>query len=372
MARKPSSLEYYKALLKELASPEIKPVYAFFGEESFFHDRLQEAAIALIPEEARDFNLDILYGQEVSVDKLIGICRSYPMMAERRAVVVRDFMKMFEASPADSADAEEGQAADNDRQVVLKKGGGQDDLIAYLQQPNPTTLLVLINEKRPAANTRLGKALKKNKLITPQTFEPVPDYLLQQWITQWASREHDLQFEDQAAQLLAYHVGNNLQQLTVEIEKLATYRQNGGAITDEDVRSVVGLSREFTMFNLSDALLERQTEKAMFIAQHMINQADSSAGEVIKMIGFLYATFGRIWHIQRLSRKGLTPDQIRDAAGISSTYYYDKLVKAGRNFPPGTCPRVFEIILDADKAIKGFGKETPEAIFLMTVKKITT
>ena len=364
MARKPTSLEHYKALLREFQSPDVKPVYALFGEETFFLDRLQDAAIDLIPEEARDFNLDILYGQDITVDKLIGICRSYPMMAERRTVIVRDFMKMF----TDNRDATEEEDSGD---IPGAPAGSQDDLIAYLKQPSPATLLVLTNEKRPSGNTRLGKAFKNSKTLTWHTFEPVPDYRLQQWITEWAGGEHQLEFEDNAAQLLGYHVGNNLQQLTAEIEKLKNYRKDEGPITEQDVRQVVGLSREYTMFDFSDALFARQTDKAMFIAHQILRKADSPPGEVIKMIGFLYTTFGKIWHIQRLARKGLTPDQIRETVGVNSRFYYDKLVKASRQYPLESCPWLFEVLLDADRSIKGFSKETPEAILLMTVKKMT-
>lgn len=367
---KSSSLEHYRALLKEFEENNTKPVYGIFGEESFFLDRLQDAAIALIPEESKDFNLDILYGQDLTIENLIGICRSFPMMAEKRVVIVREFMKIFSKNPGQNIT---GQENDDDNAPGSTAGGSGhvEDLVSYLNQPNPTTLLLLVNEKRPASTTKIGKALKKSERVTSQTFEPVPDYRLQQWITDWAKTEHQLEIADTAIQLLAYHVGNNLQQLTVEIEKLSTYREGDRAISEKDVREVVGLSREYTMFEFSDALMERQREKAMFIAQQMITKAESPAGEVIKMIGFLYASFGKIWHIQRLNRKGLSPDQIREQVGVNSTFYFKKLNRAGRNYPLGVCPGLFETLLDADKAIKGFSKETPEAILLMTIKKIT-
>ncbi len=378
MTRKSTSLDQYNTLLEEFRSGKIKPVYAFFGEETFFSDRLQEAAISVIPEEARDFNLDILYGQEVTVDKVIDICRSYPMMTERRAVIVRDFMKMFTETvqnPGESKDKPLREVAGKEADAAgdgVGGSGSMDDLIAYLDRPNPSTLLMLINDKRPSATTRLGKALKQGKTLTANTFEAVPDYLLKDWITGWASAEHHLPFKDDAAQLLGYHVGNHLQQLTVEIEKLSNYRKDGGAITNEDVRQVVRLSREFTIFNFSDALLERKTEKALFVAHHMIQNAEFASGEVIKMIGYLYTTFGKIWHIQRLLQKGWKASEIRKETGVNSTFYYDKLCKAGNNYPVTTCPRVFEILLDADRAIKGFSRETPEAILLMTIKKLTS
>lgn len=381
MARKSSSLELYQSFLEELRSSDVKPVYAFFGEETFFIDRLQDAAVETVPEESRDFNLDILYGQDVKANSVIDMCRSYPMMAERRVVIVRDFMKMFSdrksgsgGEPAGMLSSGEDQQKGGSNEISLDDAspqGSRDDFAAYLKQPNPTTLLFLTNDTRPAQHSALGKALKKGKTVTSHTFEAVPDYKIQQWITDWASAEHNLEFDSGASQLLAFHVGTNLQQLTVEIEKLSNFREDKGAITESDVRQVVGLSREYSLFEFQDALLEKNRDKTMVIAHQMLKTADNATGEIFKMIGFLYSTFGKIWLIQRLSRKGLTQGQIRKEAGINSSFYYDKLVKAGRNYSLEECPMVFETLLDADKALKGFSRETPEAIWLMTIKKLT-
>ncbi|MFO8028820.1 MAG: hypothetical protein R6U28_03085 [Cyclonatronaceae bacterium] len=402
MAKKSSSLADFKAYLDELKGTDLKPVYAFFGEEAFFLDRLQDAAIDVIPEEARDFNLDVLYGLEVKVDKVVSICRSYPMMAEKRAVVVRDFMKMFDhrpsgTDPSSGGDTESPSSLPRDVDRIgagagLSAGGGErapgsdtgseigaggsggslDDLIAYLKQPNPSTLLFLTNEKRPAANSRIGQALRTGKLVTSHTFDLVDETQLPRWIVDWGAMEHNLQFEETAVQLLAFHIGNHLQQLTVEIEKLAASRGGDRPVSDRDVRELVGLSRDYTMFEFQDALFERDTEKAMAIAHQMMKRSDNPAGEVIRIISYFYTTFGKLWLIQRLSRKGLTPVQIREETGIKSTYYYNKLARAGRNYPLSVCPWLFEVLLDADKAIKGFSRQSPEAILLMTVKKITT
>jgi DNA polymerase III subunit delta len=371
MAKRSSSLNDFKAFLEEFQGPEIKPVYAFFGEETFFLDRLQDAAIGVIPEESRDFNLDVLYGDEVKADKVITMCRSYPMMAERRAVIVRDFMKMFDPRRSDqeTSDNESGEIS---LDAPDGGSGAMDDFVGYLKQPNPSTLLFLTNARRPAANTRIGAALKKSKTMTSHTFEPVDEMQLPKWIMEWAAMEHQLAFDDQAVQLLAFHVGNNLQQLTVEIEKLASGREKDQSVTDADVRKLVGLSREYTMFDFQDALFDKNTDKAMMIAHQMMKRADNQAGEVIRIISYLYAIFGKLWHIQRLARKGLTPVQIREAAAIKSTFYYDKLMRAGRKYPLASCPWLFEVLLDADKAIKGFSRQAPEAILFMTIKKITS
>ncbi len=370
MAKRSTSLSDFKAFQEEFRGPEIKPVYAFFGEETFFLDRLQDAAIGVIPEESRDFNLDVLYGDDVKVDKVVTMCRSFPMMAERRAVIVRDFMKMFDPRQGESEPSD-----DDPGEISLDApgggGGSVDDLVAYLKQPNPSTLLFLTNPRRPAANTRIGAALRKSGTVASHTFEPVDELQLPKWIMAWATMEHQLSFEDQAIQLLAFHVGNNLQQLTVEIEKLSSGREKDRPVTDSDVRKLVGLSREYTMFDFQDALFDKNTDKAMMIAHHMMKRADNPSGEVIRIISYLYTTFGKLWLIQRLGRKGLTPEQIREVTAIKR-FYYDKLARAGRRYPLATCPWLFEVLLDADKAIKGFSRQTPEAILLMTIKKITS
>lgn len=380
MAKKTTSLEFYRSFREEIRSSSVKPVYAFFGEETFFIDRLQEAAIEVVPEASRDFNLDVLYGLDVKVNSVVDICRSYPMMAERRVVIVRDFMKMFSEKGGENAESATALSAESGEKNVSgeislddasSSRGGQEDLAAYLKQPNPATVLFLTNETRPSQHSSVGKALKKSKVVTSHTFEAIPDYMLQQWITEWAASEYNMQFEDSAAQLLAFHVGANLQQLTVEIEKLSNYREDKGAIENEDVRQVVGLSREYSLFEFQDALLEKNREKTMVIAHQILRMADNATGEIFKMIGFLYSTFGKIWLIQRLSQKGLTPDQIKKQTGINSKFYYEKLVRAGRNYSLGDFPMMFEILLDADKALKGFSRESPEAIWLMTIKKLT-
>lgn len=370
MAKQPSSLDLYHAMREELKKGGLKPVYAFWGEESFFLDRLQEAVLDSVLPENRDFNLDLLHGDEISADKVVDICRSYPMMAEKRTVIIRDFLKLFESSSGNRSDSEKISASEDDKQQMGLKSK-KEMLVSYLKNPNATTLLILLDKKSPPAHSDLYKALKKNKFVTSVNFGLIPEQRLSRWIHEWASATHQLLFQDDAADLLAYHVGNNLRQLTIEIEKLSNRVKKEHAVTVDEVNELVGLSREFSMFNFLDALLEKETEKSMFIANHMIYHSDSETGEVIKLIGFLYTTFGKIWQIQRLIRKGLRPNQIQEETGIKSRFYFNKLNRAGQYYPLDTFPWIFESLLDADKSIKGLSKEPPLSVMLLTIKKIT-
>ncbi|MEX1136401.1 MAG: DNA polymerase III subunit delta [Balneolales bacterium] len=354
---KPSSLDTYKNLIQQLKSGKVQPVYFLCGQETFFLDRIQDQFTDMVPKESRDFNIDILYGQDATLDQVLSISKSYPMMAEKRMVVVRDFSRLFDTKEVDD---EENTA----------RNAGPDDLLAYIKNPNPTNMLILIDEKAPSGNTRLGKGLKKGENVGYHEFPFVPEHQLPGWISGWVKHTHNGNIEPDASQLLASHLGHNLLQLTVEIEKLATYKKQGEAINQEDVRSIVGLSREFTIFELQDAVTARDMENALYIAEQILRLADSIPGEVIKTIGFFYSMFSNVWQIQRFRAKNCPDKQIMKEIGVGSSFYFNKLSDISKSYHYQETLGIFEALLDADKAVKGFSKLDHEAILLMTIKKI--
>lgn len=353
MAKK-TSIEIFKGLVTELKSNSAKPIYFCCGEEVFFMDRIQESVVSRVPESERDFNLDIMYGQDTNVDRILSIIRSFPMMAEKRVVLIRDFFGLSQL-----------------REQADDKPGSLDDLIPYLENPNPSTLLVLMDEKKPNGNTRFGKAVKKNKNVGYYEFNSVPEYRLPEWIAEWAMVNHKKQFDPVAAQYLAQFVGDNLLQLTSEIDKLCTYKKEGEPITQQDIRELVGISKDYTIFELKDAIIKRDTAKSLFIADQILRLSDSITGEVIKSVGFFYSMYSNIWQILRLKERGLSPDQIQSKIGISSRFYFNNLMSDARSYRIQDMALIFEALLDADKAIKGFSKMDPSSIFFFMIKRIT-
>ena len=134
--------------------------------------------------------------------------------------------------------------------------------------------------------------------------------------------------------------------------------------------AVVRLSREYTVFELQDAISARQLDKALFIADQILRLSDSIPGEVIKLIAFLYSMFSNIWQIQKLRSKRITDQQIMKETGIGSPFYFKKLTGTAQAYSYQETLEVFETLLDADKAVKGFSNLDHEAVLLMTIKKI--
>ncbi|TYP95446.1 DNA polymerase III, delta subunit [Fodinibius salinus] len=350
MAKK-TSIELYSEILDELHSEERKPVYFFYGDEEFFLDKLQEAVEELIPEDQKDFNFDLLYGRDVSPEKVLSIIRSYPMMADQRIVILRNFSELKSYAATD--EGYEGEV---------------NDLIPYLEQPNPTTLFVCIDTQKPSGRSKIGKAFKKHAGF--HEFEEVPDYRLPDWIIAWARDQHGKKIAPPAAQMLSQYVGNNLKLLSTEIDKVCTFMDTSETIKESHIKKVIGLYREYSVFELKDAVIERNLEEALFIAEQMLQHSKANTGEIIRSVGFFYNVFSNIWQIRRLAGQGSSKQQVQNTLGISNNWYFNKLWEDASAFKLAEMPRIFEALLDADRASKGFTKMDPPTIFLLLIKRI--
>ncbi len=349
-----NSIKKYQKALKELTDPgKQKPVYYFCGEETFFLNRLQKSAEALVAKEHKDFNQDIFYAREKEPEEVLGIIRSFPMMTEKRVVIVRDFLSLNITSYQKTG-----------------SGGGLESFIPYFEQPNPSTLLVLIDAKRPNGRTKIGKAIKKGKHVGYYEFKEVKDYLLPDWIISWTSAHHNKTLEPQAAQILAQLVGSNLQVLSTEIDKASTFVDTSEKITTADIKKILHSYREYSVFELKDAVFDKVLEKAFFIVEQMLQHTKNTAGEIIRSVGFFYNVFSNVWQIRWLSSKGKTKSQVQQALGISNSWYFNQLWKDASSFEVKDMPRVFEALVDADSAAKGFTKMDSSSIFLLMVKRI--
>ena len=348
---KPTSIDFFKETRKSIRFAEQrKPVYFFYGEEQFYMDKLQEEITKLIPPEQRDFNYDLIYGRDASPQQVLSIARSFPMMSELRVVIVRDFLQL--------KSAEEGD-------------GALSDFEHYVNTPNPSTILCLIDSKRPDGRTSFGKSLSnKNSHVKASYFEYLPDYKLPDWAIAWAKEVYNKELDARAAQILTQLVGNNLQLLSTEIEKVCTFVDTESRVSLDDVKKIIGSYREYSVIELKDALFQRNLEKSLGIAEQMLLKSNIDAGEVIRTVGFFYSVFSDVWQISRLKEKGLNKKQIQSELGIKKDYLFNYKWQDASQFQFSEMPRIFEALMDADRSAKGFSTLDTPSILLLLIKRI--
>ena len=349
MARKSTSADHYQTVLAQIQSGSLKPVYYLYGEEEFYLDQLVDKFSNLLPAHEKDFNFDLLYGQDITPAKALSIARSFPMMAERRVMIIRNFLQT-------------AKFADGD--------GELNDFIAYFENPNPSCLLVLFDTGKPAGNTKIGKALSKNEHVGFHHFEPLPDYMISDWVMSWAKLHFKKKIDPSAALLLSQFVGNNLQLLSTEIDKVCTYVDTKTEINEADVNKIIGSYREYTAIDLKKAVIKRDLESALYISEQMLQHIKTDTGELIRLVGFFYSVFLNIWQIRRLTEKGLSKEEVKSHLEVSNSWYFDRLWSDASNFRYSDMPRIFEALLDADKSIKGFTTLDSTSVLFLLVKRM--
>jgi|SRR5690349_3834517 len=233
-----------------------EPVYLLYGDEDVLKDEAIRALIAAAVGESSDFNLDVRFAADLTPESFHALVNTPPMLAERRAVVVRGV-----------------------EQLGKRKTQLRDEVVRYLAAPNPTTVLVLVVAAGEEPDPDFVRA-SASVDMEPLAAERVPRWMQHRATTLGITLAPD------AAELLVKAVGNDLTTISRELEKLAGLAAGTGRpVTAEDVSSLVGVHRGETVFDLVDAALERRVARAAQLVEPVLEQAGMSGVKVVSLLG---------------------------------------------------------------------------------------
>src|SRR6266568_135675 len=246
------------ALLRSLkkGAPPPETVYVLYGDEDVLKDEAVRMLVDAAVGSSRDFNLDMRYALDLSPESFHALVNTPPMLAERRAVVIRGV-----------------------EQLGKRKTKLRDEVLRYLATPNPTTLLVLVVAAGEEPDPDILRASTATRL----------DALAAERIPRWLQHRATtlaLTLASDATDLLLKAVGNDLSTLSRELEKLASLTVGGGrSVTADDVSNLVGVRRDETVFDLVEAALERRVARAAQLVEPVLEQAGMSGVRIISLLG---------------------------------------------------------------------------------------
>ena len=251
-------------IIQELKKGAFKPVYWLEGEEPFFIDKVVEyAEKRILNESEAGFNLSVFYGRDADWTAVINACRRYPMFAEKQVVLLKEaqFMKDIEK------------------------------LESYIENPLSSTILVVAyKQKKVDGRSKLAKLLKqKGELLTTKK---IFDSELPNWVLSFANEE-GFQINPKAVHLLVDHIGNDLSRLANEIEKVQINLTDRKVITEDDIETFVGISKEYNAFELQHALTQRNMTRCLQIIQYFEN--NPKALPIMVLLPTLYSFFSKAY-----------------------------------------------------------------------------
>ena len=332
-----------RALIDDARNGVFKPVYILMGDEPYYPDLVCQAIIDnCVDEFGKDFNETICYGADVTAEQVVTAARRFPMMADRQLVVVKEaqMMKTLE------------------------------DIAVYCNEPLDSTVLVLLLHKATVDKRKaLYKAAQKAGVVLDSP--ALRDYEVPAWISSYY-RERGLQIDPEAASLLAESVGTDLSTIALETDKLLKNLPEGAkSVSVADIEKNVGISRQFSIFELTKELSYKHASKALTIAAHLGNAARFAMPQAVSA---LYMHFYRILKYGALLARGgaPTPDEKASALAGVNPYFYKEYDTAVRNYPLPKAMAVISLLCEYDYLGKGGdgGAATPGELMVELTAKI--
>jgi DNA polymerase-3 subunit delta len=330
------------ALDAAIRQGQYPPLVFLFGEEDFLvEEALGRVLTAAVDESLRDFNFDVLFGSEVTLNEIVERAQAYPLMAERRVVVVKDIDRAF---------------------AVRGKPDPQSPFMSYLASPLESTVLVITAATGDFLKGKTGAKPPFDSLIKAASavhFKKVYDREVPGW-TSARIRARGKEIAADALELFVGYSGDSLRVVASEIEKLFTFVEDRKKITAEDVRNVVGVSRTYNVFELQKAVGARDLERSTEIAERMLRSGEAPQ----LMLTMLTRYFTIVWRLAELRTRMRDQNELARSVGVAPFFVGEYLATAGR-YSPSQIQNAFEALLQADVALKSTNIDPSIALQMM-------
>jgi DNA polymerase-3 subunit delta len=188
---------------------------------------------------------------------------------------------------------------------------------AYVDNPQPSTILVVsYKEKKVDGRSRLAKVLKeKGELLSTKKLY---DNQLPEWATE-VIRKKGFTITQKALVLLVDHIGNDLNRIANEIDKLSVNVVNRKEITEDDIESYVGVSKEYNVFELQNALARKDLSGCIRIIQYF--DSNPKAAPIQLVLPAIYNFFSKVYQLFGLS--GAADKEMAAALGVNPFFIKD-------------------------------------------------
>jgi DNA polymerase-3 subunit delta len=338
MAAKKSDEISFEELESSIRQKRFKPLYYFFGEEDYSIDELTKLIIKnSLDEGTKSFNLDVIDTNSVNAKELVALASSYPMMSDRRVILVRDVNRFF--------------MSETNREIMQR----------YFQNPSMTTIMVMVGNK-PDGRTAVMKTLKENGILLE--FKSLYDNQIPAWITKHAG-DFGKKISGEGAELLAQYVGNSMREIHSELEKLSIYVANKSTIDEQDVNALIGVSKVYNIFALQKSIGEKNISKSMIILENMLDNGEQSLGIIVMLAKY----FQKLWILKCTQFQ--SDAEVASVFGISP-FFVKEYRNAVSNYKINEIENSFSALLEADEALKTSSSEERMSMTLLLYKIMKT
>lgn len=323
----------YEQVMLDLRRGNYAPAYVLYGEEPYYIDQVcSYVEQNALDDMAREFDQVVLYGKDLpgtDISPAIAQVRSFPMMGDKKVVIVKE--------------------AQN-----IKKWEALD---LYMKNQSPSSVLVICYKYGNVdARLKVWKEFEKQGGVMMKS-DCLRDYQVAKWISDYIARKNEelrqngdeVSIDPRVTQLLASSLGTDLTKIVGALQKLLDGRPEGVHVIDPAlVERNVGISKDFNVFELQDALIKGDVVRANRITQYFASSKDHP---MVKELGILYGFFQNLmlyhYYPVKSDEKGIA------AALKISPFFVKDYAAAAKRYPAGKTFKIVGYFREIDARSKG-------------------
>lgn len=319
-------------ILSDLQRKNYSPVYFLMGEEPYYIDVISDyIQNNVLDDSEKEFDQTILYGKDVEISMVINAAKRYPMLAPYQVLIIKEaqLIKVW------------------------------DDLTYYLQNPLKSTILVFCY-KYGTPDRRKKWVLEIGKTGVVYESAKLRDYEIASWITKYC-KSKNVAIEDKAVAMLSEFLGTDLSKLVNELDKLIlTKPSSAKSISPEIVEKNIGISKDFNVFELQAALINRDVVKANRIIRYFAE--NKKANPLVVVLSQLFKFFSdlMIYHYLSDKSQGIVASELK-----INPYFVKDYQNAAKVFGAWKTMNIISWIRETDAKYKGIDNPSTDEGDLM-------
>lgn len=302
----------------ELSKGKLQPFYSLAGEENYFRDKLLDRITSRVFQNPgmKGFNFYRFFGNEHSLADVVSASLSMPMPGSDKLIIVKDFEKL--------------------------KIPNEADFEKFLKSPAQGNITVFCYDS--LEKTELNKLLKAHTQII-NCVSP-KDYQIPGWAKEYCSGI-GYTIDADAAQFLADQVGVHLLILEQEIIKVISFKTEDKKISIDDIALTLGVSKEFTLFNLQDMLGQKKLGESLVILKKLLESGQQEPA----ILGALISFYKRLHSIKVLNQAGQNAKQAASTLKMNE-YAVQKIFPHIGNYNFEEIVKIYRYFREADIELK--------------------
>ena len=316
-ARAGSYRQRMQILNQDIKDGSFKKAYLLFGEEAFlkmsYKNRLKDAVTA-----GDTMNFNHYEGKGMDINEIIGIADTMPFFAERRLVLIED-------------------------SGWFKGGAGGEEMSAYMEHIPDTTCLVFV-ETEVDKRSKLFKAVKKYGYTAELGRQDASQ--LGRWAAGILSK-NGKKITGRTMEFFLSKTGDDMENISSELEKLISYTLGRDVITEEDVEAICTTQVSNKIFDMITAIANRQTRKAMDLYEDLLTLKEPP----MRILFLIARQFNQILQVKELMGQGMDKSTIASRMKLQP-FVAGKIMLQAKTFSREQILSYVNLCVDAEESVK--------------------